>query len=82
MPDNGHAMTRRRELGFVDCRSHAGDPVISDGLFEIREPAWRPAPLRAVIEAEIERLIAFLDHVDGDPDLEDTHDAEQPCGGC
>lgn len=32
---------------------------------------------RAAVEASIEGLIALLDRIDGDPDIEDGHDAEQ-----
>lgn len=32
--------------------------------------------LRAAVEAAVEHLIALLDTIDGDPDLEDSHDAE------
>ena len=36
-----------------------------------------PTPsTRRSIEDAIERLLALLDAMDGDPDLEDTHDAE------
>lgn len=33
--------------------------------------------MRPLLESEIERLIAVLDLLDGDPDLEDTFDQEQ-----
>jgi hypothetical protein len=58
-------------LGNVSTRPHIGDPQPPDGYFQ---PAWRPARLRAIIENEIERLIAFLDHVDGDADIEANGD--------
>lgn len=35
-----------------------------------------PSRYRLRIEAAIESLIALLDEIDGDPDLEDGHDAE------
>lgn len=35
-----------------------------------------PSSYRQRIEAAIESLIALLDEIDGDPDLEDGHDAE------
>ena len=74
-------MSLSLESDFFDCRRF-GDRIKTDGLFEIREPAWQSSPLRALIEDQIERLIAFLDRIDGDPDLEDTHDAEQSYTGC
>lgn len=58
-------------LGYISNLLHIGDPRPPEGTFR---PAWRPAPLRAIIEDEIERLIAFLDHVDGDPDIEANGD--------
>ena len=61
-------------VGFSECRHRIGDPPLAEGTFR---PAWRPAPLRQIIEDEIERLIAFLDLVDGDCDIEDNDDAEQ-----
>lgn len=44
-------------------------------------------PIRALIEAEIERLIALLDVLDGDPDfepepVEEQHDAEADISWC
>lgn len=36
----------------------------------------RHGSLRQAVESQIERLIAFLDFVDGDPDLESEADAE------
>lgn len=39
-------------------------------------PALFDARVRRSIEDEIERLISLLDLVDGDPDLENGHDAE------
>lgn len=44
-------------------------------------------PTRALIEAEIERLIALLDVLDGDPDyelepIEEQHDAEADISWC
>lgn len=36
--------------------------------------SWRPT--RAMLEASIEAAIALLDAMDGDPDLEDSHDRE------
>jgi hypothetical protein len=60
-------------LGFVSCHRRVTDPPLREGEFR---PAWRPAPMRQIIEDQIERLIAFLDMVDGDCDLEDSHDAE------
>lgn len=38
-------------------------------LHLVRGPSG-PLPLRARLEAEVERLIALLDAMDGDPDLE------------
>lgn len=35
-----------------------------------------PYCLRSRIEDQIDKLIAMLDAMDGDPDLEDGHDAE------
>lgn len=32
--------------------------------------------LRTAVETEIERLISLLDHLDGDADFEEQHDAE------
>lgn len=61
-------------LGQVSNRLHIGDPRPPDGTFR---PAWQPAPLRAIIENEIERLIAFLDQVDGDCDLQSSFDREE-----
>jgi hypothetical protein len=60
-------------LGFIDnCRRY-GARALPEGEFR---PSWRLAPLRQIIEDEIARLIAFLDRVDGDSDLEDGHDKE------
>ena len=59
------------DLGFVDCRWRVGDPPLPDGTFQL---AWRPAPLRRIIEGEIERLIALLDTIDGDCDVEENGD--------
>lgn len=58
-------------LGFIDNRCRLGDPPVPEGTCR---PAWRPAPLRQIVEAEIERLIAFLDTVDGDCDVEANGD--------
>jgi hypothetical protein len=75
----------RPELGFVDVRPfvRAARNNVPPGHSPISycSPAWRPAPLRALIENEIERLIAFLDMIDGDPDLEDIHDHERDYEG-
>jgi hypothetical protein len=35
--------------------------------------------IRPLLEGEIERLIAALDLLSGDPDLEDAHDSEPSC---
>jgi len=64
-------------LAYIDNRRRFGSPALPEGVFQ---PGWRPAPLRQIIEDEIERLIAFLDGVDGDCDLEDSHDAEEQWG--
>jgi hypothetical protein len=41
----------------------------------------RPGSLRHAVEAQIEQLIAFLDWIDADPDLESTGDREPSlCG--
>jgi hypothetical protein len=37
-----------------------------------------PAAPRAAVEAVIERAIAALDEIDGDPDLEGAHDEDVP----
>lgn len=58
-------------LGYVEHDRHPFAPRLPEGTFHER---WRPAPLRRIIEDEIERLIAFLDHVDGDPDIEANGD--------
>ena len=69
---------RDSNLGFVEVnRSTVWGKPVMDGLFIVRPPICQPAPLRQIIENEIERLIAFLDTVDGDCDLEDGHDQEQ-----
>jgi hypothetical protein len=60
-------------LAYIDNRRRYGAPALPEGEFR---PGWRPAPLRQIIEDEIERLIASLDRVDGDCDLEDGHDKE------
>jgi hypothetical protein len=60
-------------LGYIDNRRRYGAPALPEGEFR---PGSRPAPLRQIIEDEIERLIAFLDRADGDCDLEDSHDNE------
>lgn len=38
--------------------------------------------LRVAVETEIERLISLLDHLDGDPDVEEQHDAEPEESDC
>jgi hypothetical protein len=43
-------------------------------------PALSPATLRQNIEASIERLLAMLDTLDGDPDLEPDADGEPSLG--
>lgn len=58
-------------LGYVSNRHRISGHRQPEGVFR---PAWRPAPLRQIIENEIERLITFLDHIDGDPDIEANGD--------
>jgi hypothetical protein len=58
-------------VSYVSTLRLIGDPRWAGGCFR---PARRPGPLRAIIENEIERLIAFLDRVDGDADIEANGD--------
>lgn len=52
---------------------------MSDLIRTFPDPAIRnpPDPLRARLGALIEQLIALADALDGDPDLEDSHDSER-----
>ena len=52
----------------------------ASGLFAFLPPAITPKAYRAAIGDEIERLIAHLDAIDGDPDLEEAGDLEPSLG--
>lgn len=43
-------------------------------------PAWRDTRARRAVEAHIEELIALLDLIDGDPDLEASEGTETSLG--
>lgn len=64
----------RQELGFKNRPRMTGEVWPDDGPIATFRPVWEPMPLRAIIESQIERLIAFLDRVDGDPDIEANGD--------
>jgi hypothetical protein len=58
-----------------------GEPLSDESLAvtEQQAEALRAlARLRREAAAEVERLLAFLDETDGDPDLEDEHDGREP----
>lgn len=69
----GEALPSRPRVNIDDCIK-----------FDIRHlygpPPTRPEILRARIETAIERLIALLDALDGDPDAEDSdlHEDDDP----
>lgn len=46
----------------------------------VRRPADTRSPLRRRMEKAVERLIALMDEMDGDPDLEDGADDEHSLG--
>jgi hypothetical protein len=67
----------RPELEYVRMAPRLPD----DTLISTFKPRSERTPIRAFVENEIEKLIAFLDMIDGDPDLEDTHDHERDSEG-
>ncbi len=58
---------------------YSGPELVQDAAFSL-DAFHRRGSLRRAVEAQIDQLIAFLDYIDGDPDLEPVADDEPLLG--